>query len=112
MKKSIVKQIIKAAESLDWSVTESKDGDIEFGKFSPAGQDFSINISANSLEDLADQIYDRYENFDCSEEAYIWLDNTGHGKNGAPYDMKDLYEDMEACQEMLGDLATKIQNIK
>ena len=28
----------------------------------------------------------------------------GHGKNGAPYDMKDLYGDMEACQDMIYEL--------
>lgn len=30
----------------------------------------------------------------------MWLDNEGHGTNGTPYDMKDVYEDMEACEEM------------
>ena len=25
----------------------------------------------------------------------LWLDEFGHGKNGAPYDMKDVYEDFE-----------------
>ena len=32
------------------------------------------------------------------------LDNTGHGLNGAPYDMKDVYEDMEACKKMVYEL--------
>ena len=37
-------------------------------------------------------------------ETYLWLDSDGHGKNGAPYDMKDLYEDMEACREIIYEL--------
>ena len=45
-----------------------------------------------------------YDNYDCSYEAYLWLDNTGHGTNGAPYDMKDVYEDMEACEKMIFEL--------
>ena len=62
-------------------------------------------------EEFSEQLQERYNNFDCSEETYLWLDNTGHGTNGAPYDMKDLYEDMEACEEMLRELACKLQEI-
>ena len=72
-------RIVEIAEENGWEVdVESNDGDnfsYEFSKYSPAGQDFNF-------------------------EAYLWLDNTGHGTNGAPYDMKDVYEDMEACEEM------------
>ena len=34
----------------------------------------------------------------------MWLDIDGHGKNGAPYDMRDVYDDMEAVNDMLWDL--------
>jgi hypothetical protein len=110
MKKNEVKKIVEIAEKLDWNVTEEK-GEFELEKYSPAGQDFSINISADSIEEFAEKLNDRYNNFDCSEEAYIWLDESGHGKNGAPYDMKDVYEDMEACGQMLNELVEEIQNI-
>lgn len=33
--------------------------------------------------------------YDVSEQTMLWLDEFGHGKNGAPYDMKDVYEDFE-----------------
>ena len=55
-------------------------------------------------KDTIDNLNSIYADFDCSEETYLWLDSTGHGTNGAPYDMKDLYEDMEACQEMIMEL--------
>ena len=45
------------------------------------------------------------------EEAYIWLDDSGHGKNGAPHDMKDVYEDMEACKSMLGELVGVVNEL-
>lgn len=44
------------------------------------------------------------QNYDGGYAAYLWLDNTGHGLNGAPYDMKDVYEDMEACKKMVYEL--------
>ena len=111
MKKIEIKKIANIAEKLEWSVSIN-DNDFELSKYSPAGQDFYIYISAEDLEDLedfADNLNERYNDFDVSEEAYLWLDDSGHGKNGSPYDMKDLYEDMEACQEMIKELADEIQ---
>ena len=45
-----------------------------------------------------------YNDFDVSYEAYLWLDNTGHGTNGAPHDMKAVYEDMEECEGFIYEL--------
>ena len=85
-----------------------------FEKYSPAGQDFYFEVSVPNEDDedyeynlyynVADAISTYCENFDVSYETYIWLDETGHGRNGAPYDMKDLYEDMQACEDMTHDL--------
>ena len=57
------------------------------------------------------QAKQRYESFDVSEEAYLWLDNSGHGKNGAPYDMKDVYEDIEEAKEEFGKLADLLLSV-
>ena len=110
MKKSDIKKIIEAAEQLDWKVM-GEDGDYELEKYSPAGQDFILSISADTIEEFADKLYERYDNWDSSEEAYIWLDEDGHGKNGAPYDMKDLYEDMDDCRDMIDELEKAIRKI-
>ena len=82
-----------------------------FEKYSPAGQDFYFEVSVPNEDDeynlyynVADAIETYWEDFDVSYETYIWLDENGHGKNGAPYDMKELYEDMQACQDMIHDL--------
>ena len=81
-----------------------------FEKNSPAGQDFSFEVSVPNENDedilydnVEDAIYTYWEDFDVCYETYIWLDETGHGRNGAPYDMKDLYEDMQACKDMIHD---------
>ena len=94
-------RIVEIAEENGWKVdVESNDGDnfsYEFSKYSPEGQDFSFEaeMEDNNVYALLNNIKDYYDNYDCSYEAYLWLDNTGHGTNGAPYDMKDVYEDMK-----------------
>lgn len=56
------------------------------------------------LIDLAANIESTYSDFDVSEETYLWLDHSGHGQNGAPYDMRDCYNDMEACKGTIYEL--------
>ena len=92
-------------EKHEWSIDYEDDGTIYFSKYSPAGQDFGFYIEkVESIEELADKIYDQYNEYDVSEATYMWLDSDGHGKNGAPYDMKDVYEDMEACEQNILEL--------
>jgi hypothetical protein len=106
--KPFIKKIIDIAEGLDWSVNVD-DNELTFSKYSPAGQDFNFCITANSLEEVKDKIKEYCENFDVSEEAYAWLDESGHGTNGAPYDMKDVYEDMEECLDMTNELLDNLR---
>ncbi|MDV3429223.1 MAG: hypothetical protein LIR50_19720 [Bacillota bacterium] len=110
MKKDI-QNVIKIAEKLDWSVQVNED-ELTFGNYSPAGQDFNITITANNSEDIVKEIQERCNNFDCSEETFLWLDDTGHGTNGSPYDMKDLYEDMESCLKMMQELYNALEEGK
>jgi len=56
-------------------------------------------------DDLKQYLTDYYERYDVSEETYLWLDNTGHGKNGAPYDMADVLADKQEWESKLKDLA-------
>ncbi len=100
------KKLIKKIEAADFSIYQYDDS-FEFGKYSPAGQDFRFTIYYGDnwdLNDLAQAVLEYYNDFDVSYEAYIWLDDTGHGANGAPYDMKDVYEDMKACEDYIYEL--------
>lgn len=105
-------EFISAAEELEWRVIEDEEDHAEFGKFSPAGQDFWMEVAVTSPENLLETMRSYINNYDISENAYIWLDDTGHGKNGAPYDMKDVYEDMEACLNMVKELYSKLCQIE
>ncbi|MGF7535492.1 hypothetical protein AAGG74_17710 [Bacillus mexicanus] len=100
MKKEI-KDLLTQVENLGWKVEEEGDNEYRFGKYSPAGQDYSISVNGETYEELMQSIDQAYEDYDVSEETYLWLDNTGHGKNGAPFHMKDVLADMEACKEMI-----------
>ena len=103
-------KIVELANTQDRKVDIVDNGDgnytFIFSKYSPAGQDFSFesDMEENNIQYLLDNINEYFSHYDCSEEAYLWLDETGHGKNGAPYDMKDVYEDMEACEQYVFDL--------
>lgn len=112
-----IEKIYEIAESegwkVDYSYTDEKETEIifSFEKYSPAGRDFCFEVCVRKeeYEDIVfyylnHAIYKYWEGFDVSYETYIWLDETGHGNNGAPYDMKDLYEDTQACADMIHDL--------
>ena len=45
-----------------------------------------------------------YEAYDSDYEAYLWIGTDGHGKNGAPYHIKDIVSDMEAAEAMIDTL--------
>lgn len=87
-----------------WSISDYGNNSFYFSKYSPAGQDFGFEVDGEDLDEIAINIYNYYDDFDVSYETYLWLDGSGHGCNGAPYDMKDLYEDMQACEEYIYEL--------
>lgn len=97
-------ELIKKIEEHDFSIYEYDDG-YYFGKYSCEGQDFGFHIDKkDTLEDYASEILDYYNDYDPSEEASLWLDETGHGKNGAPYAMIDVYNDMVECKSFIYEL--------
>lgn len=109
MKKTI-KNLIKVAEQNDF-VVYIDGNDYDFGKYSDYGQDFHIFLNASNADELVAEL-DRYvDGFDISEEAYKWLDSSGHGVNGAPYEMIDVYKDMEDCLEMAEELLNEWNNL-
>lgn len=108
MKMGWYEQVCEVADKLDWNVEDEI-----FSKYTPANQDFTVNLTVTKGFDVfLEELNAIIDNYDCSEEAYHWLDNTGHGKNGAPYDMKDVYEDMEACLANMEELRDAIEQLE
>lgn len=106
----LVEQIITIANSLDWQVTADTSTpnivEFEFSQYTPAGQDFDFcaEMKDNDPDTLLEGIKQYYEDYDPDYEAYLWIGADGHGKNGAPYHIKDIVSDMEAAEEMIDTL--------
>lgn len=111
--------IIRCAETDGWSVDteinhERQKTEFTFSKYTPAGQDFSfpVTMQDDDLDSLIGNLKGYYDNFDVDSEAYLWLDETGHGKNGAPYRMKDVVKDMEEAEKMIDRLLDAILELE
>lgn len=105
------KELMEAIENAEWAMTEDERY-YTFEIFSPAGQDFIFDIDKNeaiNLETLSSEIYAYYNSFDVDEATYLWLDETGHGRNGAPYNMEDVLEDMKWCENKTYELFIIVQ---
>ena len=72
----------------------------------PAGQDFgfSVEMRNGDPDSLLQELEKYYEAYDSDYEAYLWIGTDGHGKNGAPYHIKDIVSDMEAAEAMIDTL--------
>ena len=99
-----IKKVFDIVESLDWIITKEGDNSYMLSKMALDGYDFNIIIEGTNIDELINSIWVNYENYDPSYETYLWLDNEGHGKNGAPYDMGDVYNTMKWCEQSLHDL--------
>ena len=60
-------------------------------------------------EYIEEQVNDIYEDYDVSYETYIWLDGTGHGKNGAPYELEHVLAGKKEIESALSELTEIVQ---
>lgn len=111
--------VVACAETADWSVEarinyKEQKTEFEFSKFSPGGRDYSFEVEMQcaNINSLIENIDKYYEDFDVDYETYIWLDQWGHGKNGAPYSLRAVLEDTEAIEKMLEELLDAISHME
>lgn len=114
MNKELKETIEKNANELGWETMFSEYDDsicIEFENYTPAGQDLIVSITIHKndgIDALRKELYEYSSGFDVDEQISLWIDESGHGKNGAPYRMKDILADMETAEEMIERLACEI----
>lgn len=60
-------------------------------------------------DNLIKSVREYYEGFDPDEEAYLWIGDDGHGRNGAPYHIRDIVAGMEDAEGMVLDLLTALE---
>lgn len=112
---TVVEKVEQIATNTGWEVKDNGKY-LSFQMFSPAGQDCNIeaNISGDTddekFESIKKEVRDFVDGFDVSTETYLWLDHFGHGQNGAPYDMKDCYEDMVYYLKKAEELSEALEN--
>lgn len=115
--KTIVEKITAIATNLGWNVRidTSKTNliEFEFQQYTSMGQDlvFYAEMRGGNLDSLLDETKDYYEGFDPDYEASLWIDTDGHGKNGAPYHIKDIVSDMESAKAMIKSLYETLKTI-
>ena len=106
----LIEQITTVATGLGWQVDTNTSTpnivEFEFSQYTPAGQDFNfcVEMKDDAPSSLLDDIERYYEAFDPDYEASLWIGDDGHGKNGAPYHVKDIVSDMEAAEAMINTL--------
>ncbi len=111
--------VVACAEAKGWRVEagiiyKEQKSEFEFFKFSPARRDFSFNVTMKfaDINTLIKEIDSFYEDFDVDYETYIWLDQFGHGMNGAPYRLRAVLEDTEAIEKMIDELLEAIRDME
>ena len=84
-----------------FNFTQDEDGDITLQKFSPYGQDFTIElVKPLDYRDALDDLNAQLSSYDVNDEAMVW-----YGANrGEPRDLQDLLDDMQWCKNELQKL--------
>ncbi len=105
-------KIASAFEELDLSFElDAESQTLEISTYSPEGQDCSATFKAdymeNLLRDMAEWIYD----YDADYQASLWIGDDGHGRNGAPYHLKDIVTDMEWWRDQINKLLDRLCEI-
>ena len=104
--------LVAEAEALDWTVEFSENGDdryVEFFQYSPAGEDFSICVFFNCIEDIPRKVTEYYEDFDIDEHIEMWIEAKRNGVSGVPSTRK-LVEDAKDIDEMLENLSDALRD--
>jgi hypothetical protein len=109
-----LQDLFNQAEKLNWSCKEYEDY-VSFTIYSPKEQEHYHEITLKHLENgdvdfhsFIEELYECAEGYDVEENTMLWVDDEGHGKNGAPYHLKDVLKDMEWCKKQSVKLYNKL----
>lgn len=84
---------------------------VELGQYTPCGEDWWETIWFDGTDEgFIEAVRERHNYFDVDEEAEVWIES--RGKNGVPDSIKDLIEDAEWKESMLGKLADELEELE
>lgn len=73
--------------------------------------DGSTEIIAKDFAEFVREVQDLHECFDPDYEASLWIGPDGHGKNGAPFFIRDILAEMDALKKAYEELAIAFARI-
>lgn len=91
-----IQKVTEISQSKGWSISvddkNKSNIQFDFQRYTNYGQDFnfSAEMKCEDIDTLIADMEQYFEGFDPDYEAYLWIGNDGHGKNGAPYHIKDI----------------------
>lgn len=111
-----MEQIISIAEQEGWTIIVYCQEGVYYAELSirsPAREDFCITIdfALRTAKGFTEALDKYVECFDVDAETYIWLGADGHGRNGAPYHIKDILQDKEWSLNKMKALSEKVKQI-
>lgn len=110
-----IRKVTDIAQEKGWSISvedENKTSiQFEFQRYTKYGQDFNFNadMKDEDINTLIAGMKRYYEDFDPDYETYLWIGDDGHGRNGAPYHIKDIVSDMEEAEEQICELLQALE---
>lgn len=111
----MTKDEVKAIEQEGWRIVCEQPSHgchfVELEILSPKGEDVVLSFTYDKDNTLAMEVMNAYENFDVDYEVYVWLGEDGHGRNGAPYHIREILEDKEWQERKLEQLAIKLGHL-
>ena len=106
--KNLEKALNKALKDSLWKVSSIDDNIVTFQVDLPINYDTTTEIQAKTMQEVIEEARSMAE-MDVDYEASLWIGDDGHGKNGAPYHIKDIVQEMEDYAEALEELAETLE---
>lgn len=109
---NILENVVEEFDMTLTIIDQEDSFDYEFECWTSCGGDFIFDIIVNpdfKPIDFMKELLSYIDDFDPDYETYLWLDTNGHGKNGAPYHIRDILEDNEERLKILKKLYDDLQ---
>lgn len=103
--KELEQKYIDILEENDWYVCACNDRIVELEKYSPAGEDFIMDIA---VDNFPESVREYANDFDVDEHAAMWIEARGKVK-GVSDSIRELIDDAEAIKEMICELADALE---
>lgn len=107
MADTYIQRIKEKAQELGWAVCV--DVEVEFYKYSPAGEDFCFAVTKD--ENLAEGVREYAEDFDTEEHIMMWVVAKQNGSVSGIPDIKTLVQDADDIKQMPKELADALERV-